>query len=134
MNDEHKIKTLFAELRRDEESRAPEFAAVWSAANSRLQRQHRQRYFLRISAVAAGLMALGLVAALLPELEPKQPRRTVPVAGLASASAPLPQPGLPWRTALLVSQWRAPTDFLLEPSEGSSTVLQFNSPKPNPYE
>src|SRR5262245_20411707 len=99
--DDRKIADLFDGLRAEEARRAPDFDAMWGAARAIQLRRSRRRVLLRLAAAAALLAVLG-----------------VPAALRLRAPAPLPRAGdeLPWKSAVLISQWRAPTDFLLDTS------------------
>ena len=100
LND-NRIKELFLEVKRDQARSAPAFADVWKAAVAgHLQR--RRLYFRRVTAAAALLVLLATATNLM--LKRPQPFRN-------DASA---EPELPWKSEVLISQWRAPTDFLLE--------------------
>ena len=81
-----------------DESRAPEFDAVWSAAAGRSRRQRTHSALLRLGALAAVIvLALVAVRAFRPVRNPH---------AVATAD-------LPWRSTVLLTEWRAPTDVLL---------------------
>jgi hypothetical protein len=81
--DDRDLRARFAELRRQDVLRAPDFAGLMQHA-----RRSRARMFTRM-AVAVCVLAAGLLVLVL------YPRRPAP-----------PAPSL--------TQWRSPTDFLLE--------------------
>jgi hypothetical protein len=123
--DDNNIKALFAEFGPEDERDAPGFGKVWAAARSRLSQNRRRRCFRHVSALAACLAALSLV------VDHRIDRRQGSAAldshreMVRSASARSTAPALPWQSALLVSQWRAPTDFLLEPPGRSGSASQW---------
>lgn len=92
---------LRAELRADED-RAPDFGAIWSAAAARHHRERTRSVLARIGALAA-VIAFAFLAthAFRPAKNPR---------AIAKAD-------LPWRSAVLLTEWRAPTDALLPPAE-----------------
>lgn len=91
MNDDTTLRQLLhAELRADEQ-RAPDFATVWSAAAAR----RRRSVVMQIGALAAAVAFAAIVASSF-----RAPRATVPLE-------------LPWRSAVLLTEWRAPTDVFL---------------------
>lgn len=92
---------LHAELRADED-RAPDFDTVWSAAATRQHRRRTRSYLMRTSALAAGIACAFL--ALHTFRSAKNPRSAAPG-------------DLPWRTAVLLTEWHSPTDTLLPVSE-----------------
>jgi hypothetical protein len=102
-SEDNRIKDLFLELRREDTNRAPSFARMWSAAAAGQQRrQHGRGYFRRMAAVAASLALLGAAASLMFDHH-----RSLPTKWTAELE-------LPWKSEVLISHWRAPTDFLLE--------------------
>ena len=117
--EEKKIKELFVELKRQEERRAPAFEQVWAVAASRVRRDRWRAYFLRVAAAAAALIALAVATVLFLNRQPERPPAKNAASGNAHKSS-----GLPWQSAVLISEWRAPTDFLLELPSG----------RPNPPE
>jgi hypothetical protein len=80
------LRSRFAGLRREDERRAPEFAALW-----RRRESSRRRSFRWLAAGACALIALG--AMLWMRSSPRYPENN------AVAS---------------IVEWQAPTDFLLE--------------------
>jgi hypothetical protein len=109
MNEDQKIRELFAELKCDEERDAPDFEKLWSAATLRAAENRRRRFFLRVTAAAAALALIGIAIALLitPQRGQGQRHAAVPPARNVPAQ-------LPWQSIMLISQWRSPTDFLLD--------------------
>ena len=101
-HDEPSLRELLrAELHADENC-APTFDAVWSAAAAR-QHRARTRYIIaQIGALAAVIAVAFLVAHVFRPA--KNPRV------IASDE-------LPWRSAVLFTEWRAPTDALLPAAE-----------------
>ena len=103
---------LRTELRADE-NRAPDFDAVWSAAAAR---HHRAR----TRSILAGIGALAAVIAL--------------VFLATHAFRPAENPGpiattdLPWRSAVLLTEWRAPTDALLPATEPLRSIIRSHTP------
>lgn len=95
MNDEPTLRQLLhAELRADEQ-RAPDFDTVWSAAAAQHRRARTRSLLAQIGALAAVFVFAAIVA-----FSFRAPRATAPVE-------------LPWRSAVLISEWRAPTDAFL---------------------
>ena len=112
--EENKLRELFLELRREDEGAAPPFNEAWETASSPLRQMRWRRYVLRVTAAAAMLAALGV--AVIRFISPLPAQRLAP--GLISDRA-VPANGsvsssLPWQSTVLISQWRAPTDFLLQ--------------------
>lgn len=114
MNEDQKIRQAFAELKRDEERNAPNFDKVWAAASSDAANNRRRRFFLRVIATAAGFMLFGAVAWLINS----QPEHVS-----APSTRNLPS-GLPWQSTVLISQWRSPTDFLLDTTTEGTLPIQ----------
>lgn len=88
---------LRTELRADED-RAPDFDAVWSDAAARHHRKRTRSVLARIGALAA-VIAFAFLA----------------THAIRSAKDPraIATTDLPWRSAVLLTEWRAPTDALL---------------------
>ena len=93
---EAEVRKLYLELRREDRRRMPAFTTVWAAS---VVRHRRQRFGLCLQRVAA----VAAVAALLVHHRAARDGRRAAEAEL------------PWKSTVLISQWRAPTDFLLEP-------------------
>ena len=99
MNNEPELRDILRTELRAREHAAPAFEAVWSAAAATPRRARRRALITRTGALAAVIVFVCLtVLALRP---PKTPPR-------ATAAA-----DLPWRSAVLLTEWRAPTDALL---------------------
>jgi hypothetical protein len=87
-SDDNDLRTRFAELRREEDARAPRFTLPSpGGAAPRLRLARR---------VALALSLAGLVACIFFLRLMRQPER------------------LPAKTAISLTEWKAPTDFLLE--------------------
>lgn len=80
------------------ENRAPDFDTVWSAAAKQHHRE-RTRTILTGIATLAALIAVGLFAT--HAFRPEKKREAIATADL------------PWRSAVLLTEWRTPTDALL---------------------
>ena len=121
--EDNRIRDLFVELRSHDEAQAPGFDGVWGAAVARAESARRRRYVVRVALIAAALAVSSLIAgrAFFRDRRPQ----TVHVPG-----APfIPAADLPWQTAVLICEWRSPTDFLLRsPGEYSSGPLLNNFP------
>ncbi|HEX5734206.1 MAG TPA: hypothetical protein VF131_15335 [Blastocatellia bacterium] len=138
--EENRIKELFHELKREEESRAPDFARVMEAARSRPVKTRRPLRILTI-AVATALLVMAISSLfVIRQLSPKPapverveteepPVESIPptviTAGpdknesLSNNEAPKPArrrvTRRPRQAATLISGWQSPTDFLLIP-------------------
>lgn len=99
MNYQPQLRDLLRTELRAREHDAPAFEAVWSAAVATQRRSRRRALLTRTGALAAVIVFVGLSATALRPL--KTPPR-------ATAST-----DLPWRSAVLLTEWRAPTDALL---------------------
>jgi hypothetical protein len=109
-----KLGELFLELKKEDARRAPSFGQVWETASSRRRNTRRRDYFLRIAATAAMLLALGIVVAqILNQHSSHHPAPTL-ASPKISLRAGIQSSSLPWQSAVLISEWRAPTDFLLQ--------------------
>ena len=109
MNEEEQIKKLFLELKRAEELTAPAFENVWAAAAARRETHRWRGYFLRVAASAAALAGLAVAAFLILHRQDFLSHKPTVASGTRLQSE------LAWQSTLLVSDWRSPTDFLLEP-------------------
>ena len=119
--EENKIRELLGDLRSHEEAHAPDFARIWGAATARAEFQRRRRYFVRGTALVL-VLAFSIVITNRAFLQ-KRREETVQ----------LPSTDLPWQTAVLICEWRSPTDFLLRsPGEYSSEPLLNNFPASPP--
>jgi hypothetical protein len=104
MNDPDQIairEILRTELRIDED-RVPDFDSVWSSAVARHQRQRTRSVLAGIGALAAVIVLAFLAThAIRPARNPRAIATT----------------DLPWRSTVLLTEWRAPTDALLPAAE-----------------
>ena len=114
MNDDPPYRTLFREAHRADEAGAPDFDQVWSSVSGHHHRQRTRRRLAQVTTIAAVLLAVALVAL----------RKSPPAVHETAAS------GLPWRSVVLLSEWRAPSDTLLAQSESYS----FARPSPSETE
>jgi len=96
MNDDPSFRMLFRTALRADEKGAPDFDRLWSAASGRHHRQRTRVRLAQISAVAALLLIVAFVSI----------RKSSPTRESTTAA-------LPWRSVVLLSEWRAPTDTLL---------------------
>jgi hypothetical protein len=81
----------------------PEFGAVWAAAGRRHRFRCRVKHGLAIAAMAVACTILAVMAR--AWVKPA-PREFIHVPDRESAD-------LPWRSAILLTEWRAPSDVLL---------------------
>ena len=101
MNDPDLRELLRPELRADEDS-TPDFDAVWSAAAARHHRGRTRSVLAGIGALAAVVAFAFLVT------HAFHPAKNPPAVATTE---------LPWRSAVLLTEWRAPTDALLPAAE-----------------
>jgi len=97
------MRELLGDLRNHDEAHAPDFAKVWGAAAARAQLQRRRRYIVRGTAIAL-VLALSIVIS-----------NRVFLHERSQETVQLPSTDLPWQTAVLICEWRSPTEFLLHP-------------------
>jgi hypothetical protein len=105
MNDEQldaELADWFSHRRKMDAAHAPAFADVWAGVQNRHQRAHR-RVFLQGVVVIAAMLVL--------------PAFLISVMRMASGPNGSAQNeaktlAVPWQTAVLISEWRAPTHFL----------------------
>ena len=97
MNDDSAFRDLLRAQLAPGENRAPDFAAVWSAAAARHRRERTRAIVAQIGALAAVIALTFLITHVFRPV--KTPPRTTAE--------------LPWRSAVLLTEWRAPTDALL---------------------
>ena len=102
-SDDRQLHALFHEELGNDGTNAPEFAAVWTKAACRHNSRVRT---LRALAVAA-LLAIAMSTAFFSRPAVK------PSTRLAVHFPSLESRDLPWRSAILVTEWRAPSDALL---------------------
>lgn len=89
--DEKRIQQLFREMSRDDQRRAPEFAGVLAAANSRRARSQNRARSLRF-AMPAAMLCAALLIAMTIIVRPSKPQRA---AHDDQASTPAVQPEAP---------------------------------------
>ena len=94
---------------------APPFSEVWTAVRARKEREQKRGLAWRVSAIAAMFVLSGvLVTMVRPQSNLKNYAR--------NESDWL---AVPWRTAVLASEWRAPLDFLLTaPDAGFASLAR----------
>ena len=105
---------LRAGLRADED-RAPDFAALWETAATQHRRQRLRVRMATLTSLAALLMIGGLVFLNLPSAPPPDARE------VATAE-------VPWRSAVLLSDWQSPTDSLLPMTDDFALNLNLTRP------
>ena len=122
--EENRIRELFVELRKHDEAQATDFGGMWGAAVAGARSARRRRYFVRVALLAAAVAVSSLVIGR-GFFRDRKPQAVV-------FHAPVPQASdLPWQTAVLICEWRSPTDFLLRsPGEYSfqPSPNDFSSP------
>ncbi|HZJ13741.1 MAG TPA: hypothetical protein VFD27_01760 [Chthoniobacteraceae bacterium] len=101
-SDDRQLRALFHEQLGNDATDAPDFARVWAAAARR--RQTRVRV-LRILPFAAAL-SVGAALSLFPHAPVKPPTRVVIQLPTFDSR------DLPWRSAILLTEWRAPSDAI----------------------
>jgi hypothetical protein len=102
-SDDRQLRALFHEELATDGTNAPEFAAVWEKAARR--RDSRVRT-LRVLTLAAVLMVGATIAFVFrPPVEP--------TTSVVSRPLALESRDLPWRSAILLTEWRAPSDAIL---------------------
>ena len=94
---------LRTELRADED-RAPDFDTVWSATAARRHRERTRSVLAGVAALAAVIVFAFLAT---PAFRPAKNPRAIATTDL------------PWRSSVLLTEWRAPTDALLPAAEPS---------------
>ena len=102
-SDDRQLRALFHEELGNDGTAAPEFAAVW--ANAARRRDSRVRT-LRAFTLAAVLIVAATIAFF--SQPPEKPTTTVADRPLALESRELP-----WRSTILLTEWRAPSDAFL---------------------
>ena len=107
-SDDRQLRALFHEELGSDATDAPDFAGVWAAASRRHQAPVR---VLRILPFAAALF-VGAALSFFPPTPVKPPTRVVIQLPTFDSR------DLPWRSAILLTEWRAPSDAIL------STELQ----------
>ena len=118
MNEEQLDRELtawFSHQRETEGANAPAFGELWSNVRARHEREKRRALLRRVSAIAAVFVLLGVMVTMVRS-------RSDPKKYARNESHSL---GVPWRTTVLVSEWRAPTDFLLTaPCAGFASLIR----------
>ncbi|MBM3858872.1 MAG: hypothetical protein FJ395_04395 [Verrucomicrobia bacterium] len=94
------IQHLFSEQRAADQQRAPSFQRTWQAAMTRAEQPARMPWLLPIAAGACAALIAAAGVFWWPHAEK-------------------PQPMLPSTAVAFLSEWTAPTDFLLEPLTSS---------------
>ncbi|MEK6302707.1 MAG: hypothetical protein AABO41_18510 [Acidobacteriota bacterium] len=134
-SEEETIKRLFRETRQADSTFAPDFAATIEAARSRRREVRPRRMALRPAVVTISLVllaAFAVVVLIRSATGPSAPVASEPSSSVVKPSAVLagvkpptvntpvrpaspirPRRTLPGRATTLISQWRSPTDFLL---------------------
>ena len=111
-SDENQYHQLFRELRQHDECTAPRFAATWQVAAARATGGRHRPTLWRLASATAALVVVGTGVTLVFQ-RPGAP--SVP-----SAVAP---------SAVLITQWESPTDFLLaaaSTAESTQSTTQSN--------
>ena len=103
----------FSHQRRIDAANAPEFADVLIRVRIEHERAQRQSSLRRVAAIAAMFVLSGIL---------------IHMTGLRFTPRPSAQNeslAVPWRTTVLVSEWRAPTDFLFAaPNAGFASLAR----------
>jgi hypothetical protein len=121
--EDNRIRDLFVELRSHDEAQAPGFDGVWGAAVARAKSARRRRYFVRVALIAAAVVVSSLIVGRAFFRDRRPQTVHVPSAPFIQAA------DLPWQTAVLICEWRSPTDFLLRsPGEHPFEPLLNNFP------
>ena len=102
-SDDRQLRALFHKELATDATGAPDFARVWAAAARRRQAPGR---VLRILPFAAALF-VGVALSFFPHTPVKPPTRVVIQLPTFDSR------DLPWRSAILLTEWRAPSDAIL---------------------
>jgi len=102
-SDDRQLRALFHEELGNDGTNAPEFAAVWAKAARRRDVRIRTLRLLTFAATLAVVVTIAFLSR--PPVEP-----TTSVVDRALA---LESRDLPWRSAILLTEWRAPSDAIL---------------------
>ena len=102
-SDDRQLHALFREELATDGTNAPEFAAVWAKAACR----HNSRVRTVRMVTLAAVLLVGATIAFFSRPAVKPPTR------LAVHFPSLESRDLPWRSAILLTEWCAPSDFLL---------------------
>src|SRR5262245_44435176 len=110
-SEENRIRELFVELRKQENVRVPDFDTVWAGATTAAKRE-RHQHVARLMTAGAIIAVLGTILAVVVIRDraqniPSLSRSPSTVASQSSLD-------LPWKTRVLICEWRSPTDFLLQ--------------------
>ena len=118
MNEEQldvELTAWFSHQRETEAANAPAFAELWTNVRARHEREKRRALLRRVSAIAAVFVLLGVMVTMVRSRSDAK----------KYARNESPSLGVPWRTTVLVSEWRAPTDFLLTaPGAGFASLIR----------
>ena len=122
-SDENRIRELFGELRKRENGPVPDFDTVWAHAAARAKRERHQHLAL--------LIAIGAIVAVMGTIFGASVIRERRMAGLSPAHSRMANGqaslDLPWKTSVLICEWRSPTDFLLQsPANTVPSELSVN--------
>jgi len=124
-SDENRIRELFGELRRQENGPVPDFDTVWAHAAARARRERHQHLAL--------LIAIGALAAVMGTIFGVSVIRERRMAGpspahsrVASGQGSL---DVPWKTSVLICEWRSPTDFLLQSPNTLPSEFLIDKPR-----
>lgn len=135
--EEERIKEMFQQLREEDERNAPAFTRAWNATLSRREKPWRRWAVWRLAAGATALILLGAGClgwwmffrqstrrqAPIEIVRSEQPAPVVTPPPVFPSPAPVKNPPnvtrrqrpfvRPQAPAILISQWRSPTEFLL---------------------
>src|SRR5258705_1804921 len=125
--EENRIRELFVQLRKQDDAQAPDFGAVWAAVAARARREHR-RYLMRLTGTVAILAVLAIILGVAVSRTQKTPQVFDVRSRVATDESP--SFDLPWKTSVLICEWRSPTDFLLQ--SPADVSLQTGSPASSP--
>jgi hypothetical protein len=125
MNEEQLEAQLADQFRRWREMnarQAPAFAGVWAAVRARHERARRRVLLWRVSALAA----MTLLCVVLGAMVRSWPAANRLARGQSNSVA------VPWRTTVLISAWRSPTDFLCAAPDAGLAFLPRQGQRGNP--
>jgi len=94
--EENQLRQLFHELKQEDERHTPLFGRTWQSATSRADHPHEAAMLWRVVVATAALIIVATSMTLFHLHSNSAPRE--------SSTA---------QTALLITQWQSPTDFLL---------------------
>jgi hypothetical protein len=102
-SDDQQLRALFHEELASDASNAPDFATLWTAAALR----HRTRFrVVRMLPFAAALLVSATLAMVIHPRVKSPPREAIQRHAIKSGD-------LPWRSTILLTEWRAPSDEIL---------------------